>query len=193
MWDEMMTSRTMKRHRDELFAGALRPVDQTTHDLMRSVCAHLTETDGRPVRLLLESFPPETVSGLWIDLGDHEVVAVEKNTLPLHQMVILGHELWHRKEASLGRRDANGTEGTDGTGGSDRAVAAAARVLGDRWNLGDAVSYVSARTDYDLEEERRAERFGRLLAAKFLPFLVGARSSTPPDAMVGRIRAALGR
>ncbi|WCD84527.1 hypothetical protein KPP03845_100850 [Streptomyces xanthophaeus] len=188
-----MTSRTMKRHRDELFAGALRPVDQTTHDLMRSVCAHLTETDGRPVRLLLEPFPPETVSGLWIDLGDHEVVAVEKNTLPLHQMVILGHELWHRKEASLGRRDANGTEGTEGTGGSDRAVAAAARMLGDRWNLGDAVSYVSARTDYDLEEERRAERFGRLLAAKFLPFLVGARSSTPPDAMVGRIRAALGR
>ncbi|MFG2750981.1 toxin-antitoxin system, toxin component [Streptomyces xanthophaeus] len=187
MWDEMMTSRTMKRHRDELFAGAMRPVDQTTHDLMRSVCAHLTETDGRQVRLILEPFPPDTVSGLWLDLGDHEVVVVEKNTLPLHQMVILGHELWHRKEASLGRRGANGTDGTD------RAVAAAARMLGDRWNLGDAVSYVSARTDYDLEEERRAERFGRLLAAKFLPFLLGARSSTPPDAMVGRIRAALGR
>ncbi|MEU8776891.1 toxin-antitoxin system, toxin component [Streptomyces sp. NPDC048606] len=133
---------------------------------------------------MLEPFPPRTVSGLWLDLGDHEVVAVEKNTLPLHQMVILGHELWHRKEASLGTHGAKGT---------DRAVAAAARMLGDRWDLEEAVAHVSARTDYDLEEERRAERFGRLLAAKFLPFLLGARSSTPPDALVGRIRAALGR
>jgi hypothetical protein len=177
----------MKRHRDELFAAAIRPVAQSPHELMRSVCAHLTRTGGREVRLMLESFPPETVSGLWLDLGDHEVVAVERNTLPVHQMVIFGHELWHRKEAGLGRPGGRTT--TD----PDRAGVAAARMLGDRWSLEDAVAHVRARTDYDLEEERRAEKFGRLLAAKFLPFLLGARSSTPPDALVGRMRAALGR
>ncbi|MFD7614963.1 toxin-antitoxin system, toxin component [Streptomyces sp. NPDC059828] len=125
------------------------------------------------------AFPPDTVSGLWLDLGDREVVAVEKNTLPLHQAVILGHELWHRKERGRGLPGPAG-----GT--------AAARMLAERWSLGDAVAYVAARTDYDLEEERRAERFGRLLGAKFRPFLRGMRSHTASDERVGRIWASLG-
>ncbi|WP_338674327.1 hypothetical protein V1460_15640 [Streptomyces sp. SCSIO 30461] len=108
--------------------------------------------------MILDCFPPDTVSGLWLDLGDHEVVAVEKHTLPLHQMVILGHELWHRKERGRGLPHP-------------AAGDAAARLLAERWDLGDAVAYAAARTDYDLEEERRAETFGRLLAAKFRPFL----------------------
>ncbi|MGW2561589.1 toxin-antitoxin system, toxin component [Streptomyces sp. NPDC001514] len=186
MRDAVGISRAMKRHRDELFAGAIRPVAQEPHELMQAVCAYLTESSGREVRLMLEPFPPGTVSGLWLDLGDHEVVAVEKNTLPVHQMVILGHELWHRKEARLGR-PGGARDGSATAGG-----AAAARMLGDRWRISDAVAYVAARTDYDLEEERRAERFGRLLAAKFLPFLLGTRSSTPPDALGGRIWASLG-
>ncbi|MER7761123.1 toxin-antitoxin system, toxin component [Streptomyces sp. NPDC097619] len=192
----------MKRHRDELFAGAMgvmaardrRQAEPCPQDLMRALCGHLTETGGREVRLMLEPFPPDTVSGLWIDLGDHEVVAVEKNTLPLHQMVILGHELWHRKEAETGRAAAvPGGAGPAGATGGAGAAAAAARLLGDRWSLGEAIAHVAARADHDPDEERRAERFGRLLAAKFLPFLLGTRTSRPPDALVGRMRTALGR
>ncbi len=157
MWDAVCLSREMKRHRDELFAGVMRPLAPEPHELLYAVCAYVSESSGREVRLVLEPFPPGTVSGLWLDLGDHEVIAVEKNTLSVHQMVILGHELWHRKEAE-----------------------------------GDAVAHVAARTDYDLAEERRAERFGRLLGAKFRPFLLGTRSSTPPDARAGRIWESLG-
>lgn len=179
MWDAVGISREMKRHRDELFAGTARPVAQEPHELLQAICAFVSESGGREVRLMLEPFPPDTVSGLWLDLGDHEVIAVEKNTLPIHQMVILGHELWHRKEGGCGRT------------GTPAGGAAAARMLGDRWNLGEAVAHVAARADHDLAEERRAERFGRLLAAKFRPFLLGTRGSTPPDDVAGRIWASL--
>ncbi|MCB5167671.1 toxin-antitoxin system, toxin component [Streptomyces bambusae] len=177
----------MRRHRDELFAGAMALADgREPNELMHAVCAYLTQSAGRQVRLMLEPFPPDTVSGLWLDLGDHEVVAVEKNTLPLHQMVILGHELWHRQEHRLGRSTAGGPTDSGGT-------PAAARLLGERWTLGDAVAHVAAaRTIYDVEEERRAERFGRLLAAKFRPFLLGKRHHTASDERIGRIWTSLG-
>ncbi|MFD6891722.1 toxin-antitoxin system, toxin component [Streptomyces sp. NPDC059957] len=165
----------MKRHRDELFAGAMYPTAPEPYELLRAVCTYVSDASGREVRLMLEPFPPGTVSGLWLDLGDHEVIAVERNTLPIHQMVILGHELWHRKEGCSGRT------------GSAAGGAVAARVLGDRWYIGDAVAHVAARTDYDLAEERRAERFGRLLGAKFRPFLLGTRGSTLLDEREGRI------
>lgn len=180
MWDTMGVSRAMKRHRDELFAGVSRPAGQDPHELFRAICAYLTESSGREVRFMLEPFPADTLSGLWLDLGDYEVVVVEENTLPMHQMVILGHELWHRKERRSGQPDGE-------AGG-----AVAVRTLGNRWTVSDAVTHVAARTDYSVAEERRAERFGRLLAAKFRPFLLGKRGSTPPDELVGRIWASLG-
>lgn len=180
MWDALGVSRAMKRHRDELFAGVPCPAGQDPHELFRAICAYVTRSSGREVRLMLEPFPADTLSGLWLDLGDHEVVVVEENTLPMHQMVILGHELWHRQERRSGR--PGGTEG--GT--------AAARTLGNHWTLSDAVTHVAARTDYSVAEERRAERFGRLLAAKFQPFLLGKGGSTPPDELAGRIWASLG-
>ncbi|MER5931021.1 toxin-antitoxin system, toxin component [Streptomyces sp. NPDC002054] len=177
----------MKRHRDELFAGAMRRLAQEPNEPLQAVCTYVSESSGREVRLMLEAFPPGTVSGLWLDLGDHEVIAVEKNTLPVHQMVILGHELWHRKESQSGRPGSTPV----GTPGSTPGGVAATRMLGDRWCIDDAVAHVAARTDYDLDEERRAERFGRLLAAKFRPFLLGTRSRTPSDELTGRIWASL--
>ncbi|MFF3090526.1 toxin-antitoxin system, toxin component [Streptomyces nojiriensis] len=169
----------MKRHRDELFAAAARPTAQEPHELFQAICAYLSETGGREVRLMLEAFPPDTVSGLWLDLGDHEVIAVEKNTLPIHQMVILGHELWHRKEAASGQL------------GSTAGGASAARMLGGRWRIGEAIAHVAARTDYDLDEERRAERFGRLLAARFRPHLLGGCGSAQLDELASRIWSSL--
>lgn len=175
----MGIARDMKRHRDELHKGLKRPLPDDPVDLFKAICGHLSESAGREVRLMLEHFPAGTVSGLWLDLGDHEVVAVEANTSPLHQMVILGHELWHRKEGPCGHH------------GSAAGAAAAARMLGDRWSISDAAAYVAARTDPDLDEERRAETFGRMLAVKFRPHLVGTHGRTPTDGVAGRIWASL--
>ncbi|MEV7617329.1 toxin-antitoxin system, toxin component [Streptomyces sp. NPDC089799] len=172
----------MRRHRDDLYAGVPRPAGPDPHDLFRAICAYLTESSGREIRLMLAPFPPGTVSGLWLDFDEHEVVVVEENTLPMHQMVILGHELWHSAERRSGRPG----------GAAERVTATAAGVLGDTWSVGDPVTHLAGRTDYSVAEERRAEKFGRLLAAKFRPLLLGERSSTPQDDLVGRIWASLG-
>ncbi|MEE1816983.1 toxin-antitoxin system, toxin component [Streptomyces sp. SP18ES09] len=127
---------------------------------------------------MLERFPPDTVTGLWLDLGDHHLVVVEADTLPLHQLVILGHELWHLKEGHCGHGDGLGTP-------------AAARMLGERWSLTEAVTYVAARTGTDLEEERRAEQFGRMLAERFRPFLERGHALTSSAGVAGRIWASL--
>ncbi|MFJ3925925.1 toxin-antitoxin system, toxin component [Streptomyces sp. NPDC090022] len=170
----------MKRHRDELFTGVARPLPDTAVALMQAICTYLTDSDGREVRLMLEPFPPDTVTGLWLDMGDFEVVAVEENTTPLHQMVIFGHELWHRKEGGCAQH------------GSAVGAAVAARMLGDRWSLAEAVAHVAARTHVDLHEERRAETFGRMLAAKFRPHLEGCRRGrAPASGVAGRIWASL--
>ncbi|MCC0097665.1 toxin-antitoxin system, toxin component [Streptomyces flavotricini] len=170
----------MKRHRDELFNGIGPVVPDEPAALLAALCTYLTQSSGREVRLMLEEFPPDTVSGLWIDMGDFDVVAVEAQTSPLHQIVILGHELWHRKEGGCG-----------GHHGSAAGVVAAARMLGERWDLSDVVARVAARTDGGIEEERRAERFGRMLATKFRPYLNGAPGRIASDGVTGRIWASL--
>lgn len=69
---------------------------------------------------MFESFPTDTVRGIRIDMGDYDVVVVETDTSPLHQVVIAGHELWHHKERHCGRHDGPAW------------AAAAPRMLGDR-------------------------------------------------------------
>ncbi|MFI5868104.1 toxin-antitoxin system, toxin component [Streptomyces sp. NPDC051546] len=128
---------------------------------------------------MMETFPPDTVSGLWIDMGDFDVIAVEAQTSALHQLVILGHELWHRKEGRCGHH------------GSAAGVAAAARMLGERWNLDEAVTRVAARTDGGIEEERRAERFGHMLAMKFRTHLDGSQRAMAADGVAGLIWTSL--
>ncbi|GHB59712.1 hypothetical protein GCM10010347_32130 [Streptomyces cirratus] len=174
------THRYMKKHRDELFAGVAGSSPTTPVELFRALCAYVTQTGEREVRLMLEPFPPDTVSGLWLDMGDFEVIAVEKNTSSLHQMVIVGHELWHRKEGTCGQH----------AGGAGKKVAA--RMIGDRWGLAEAVAHVAARTDFNLDEERRAEKFGRMLAAKFRSPLEAMRlGKAPASGVAGRIWASL--
>ncbi|MEV4949068.1 toxin-antitoxin system, toxin component [Streptomyces sp. NPDC053755] len=166
----------MKRHRDELIAGLPQPVPHEPVELMKAICGGAAKSSGREVRLMLEEFPPDTVTGLWLDLGDHHLIAVEANTSPLHQVVILGHELWHLKEGHCGH-------------GGGAGAKAAARMLGDRWSLADAVTHVAARTEPDHEEERRAEKFGRMLADRCRPFLEGRRAASPSAGVAGRIWA----
>jgi hypothetical protein len=99
----------------------------------------------------------------------------------LHQVVIAAHELWHRKEGHHGRH------------GGPPAVAAA-RLLGGRWQLADAVAHVAARGDDAAgldDAERSAETFGRFVGAKFRPYVAGRGNPASADGLVGRIRASL--
>ncbi|MEV6248745.1 toxin-antitoxin system, toxin component [Streptomyces sp. NPDC051742] len=168
----------MKRYRDALFMGLPQPVPEPPVELLKAICVCAARCSGREVRLMLEEFPPESVTGLWLDMGDYDLIALEANTSPLHQVVILGHELWHLKEGHCGH-------------GSAAGAMAAARMLGDRWSLSDAVAHVAARTEPDLAEERRAEKFGRMLADRVRPCLERRRSPTPVGGVSGRIWASL--
>ncbi|MER5961524.1 toxin-antitoxin system, toxin component [Streptomyces sp. NPDC002057] len=168
----------MKRYRDALFTGLSQPVPERPVELLKAICACAARNGDREVRLMLEEFPPGSVTGLWLDMGDYDLIVLEANTSPLHQVVILGHELWHLKEGHSGH-------------GSAAGATAAARMLGDRWSLAEAISYVAARTEPDLEEERRAEKFGRMLAARVRPCLERGPGATPIGGVADRIWASL--
>ncbi|MET9726385.1 toxin-antitoxin system, toxin component [Streptomyces zaomyceticus] len=178
-WHGVGVSREMKRYRDALFVGLPQPVPEQPVELLKAICACAARCSGREVRLMLEEFPPESVTGLWLDMGDYDLIVLEANTSPLHQVVILGHELWHLKEGHCGH-------------GGGAGASAAARMLGDRWNLVDAVAHVAAaRTEPDLEEERRAERFGRMLGDRVRPYLERGRGTAPFGGVADRIWASL--
>ncbi|RSS78365.1 toxin-antitoxin system, toxin component [Streptomyces sp. WAC06614] len=168
----------MRRYRDALFAGLPQPLPERPAQLLQAFCGCAARGSGREVRLMFEEFPPDTATGLWLDMGDYDLIVVEANTSALHQVVILGHELWHLKEGHCGH-------------GGTAAATAAARMLGDDWSLAEAVRHVAARTEPDLEEERRAEEFGRMLADRTRPHLERSRGAVPSGGVSGRIWASL--
>lgn len=172
-------SREMRRYRDELFTAAGRPIPRGSREVIEAMCGHIAARTGRELRVAFERFPPDTVSGLWMDLGDFELIVVEADTSPLHQLVIAGHELWHQKEGHCGHHAV------------DAGLSAAARGIGDRWDIDEAIAQVAARGHQDDDEERRAETFGRLLASRFRPHLGGKRSGPPTGGVAGRVRVAL--
>ncbi|MEO3974595.1 hypothetical protein [Streptomyces sp. CAU 1734] len=77
-------------------AGNLRlPIPSEPDRLFTALGAVLTALREREVRILFLHFPPGTVTGLWADRGDHDLIVVEECAPPQHQLVILGHEIWH--------------------------------------------------------------------------------------------------
>lgn len=135
---------------------------------------------GRPVRFRTAAFPPGTASGLWLDMADQDLVVIEERTAPDHQLVILGHELWHMKAGHHGHH-------IDG-------AAVAARLLQDDAQLEATVRQVAARSRFDLTDEQEAESFGLLLASKCRTWLAGSslRGPVQKDHLAGRIEASLG-
>lgn len=135
---------------------------------------------GRPVLFRAAPFPPGTASGLWLDMADQDLIVVEERTAPDHQLVILGHELWHMQSGHCGHH-------VDG-------AAVAARLLSDTADLQATVRKVAARTRFDLADEQDAESFGLLLASKCRTWLAGSalRKPVQRDQLAGRIEASLG-
>ncbi|MEU3316980.1 toxin-antitoxin system, toxin component [Streptomyces sp. NPDC006662] len=154
------------------------PVDPQT--LFRALCVAMSRTrGGRPIVLRFERFPTElTTSGLWLNMEKYDIVVVEKHTTPDHQLVILGHELWHMNAGHCGEHG--------------RGAADAARSLPDASSL--TYASVAARSHYEDAQEIEAERFGLMLGDRCRPWLLGAE--TPGgghgNGVAGRIGNALG-
>ncbi|MFI6208188.1 toxin-antitoxin system, toxin component [Streptomyces sp. NPDC051041] len=170
----------MRRLCGELVAELTLPAPARPADLYAALCAAMSRRRGRPVHFRTAAFPPGTASGLWLDMADQDLVVVEERTAPDHQLVILGHELWHMKAGHHGHH----VEG----------AAVAARLLGDEADLRATVRTVAARSRFDLADEEEAESFGLLLASRCRTWLAGSslRGPVQRDHLAGRIGASLG-
>ncbi|MBD0841355.1 MULTISPECIES: toxin-antitoxin system, toxin component [unclassified Streptomyces] len=149
-------------------------------DLYGALCGSMARRRGRPVHFRTAAFPVGTASGLWLDMRDQDLVVIEERTAPDHQLVILGHELWHMKAGHHGHH----VEG----------AAVAARLLQDDADLEATVRKVAARSRFDQADEQEAESFGLLLASKCRTWLAGSslRAPVQRDRLAGRIEASLG-
>ncbi|MBT3154307.1 toxin-antitoxin system, toxin component [Streptomyces sp. CHD11] len=173
----------MRRLCGELVAELTLPLPARPADLYAALCEGMSRRRGRPVLFRTAVFPPGTASGLWLDMPDSDLVVIEERTAPDHQLVILGHELWHMKAGHCGSRVA-------GHAAATRLVDAAV----DEEALRATVLRVAARTRFDLAEEKEAEAFGLLLASKCRTRLTGSalRGPVQRDHLAGRIGASLG-
>ncbi|WP_229869113.1 toxin-antitoxin system, toxin component [Streptomyces inusitatus] len=141
----------------------------------------------REVRIVFVHFPPETVSGLWADRGDHDLIVVEERVPPQHQLVIAGHEIWHMHAGHRGGH-------ADGAAAAARALVPAEAVP-DGVALREAIEDAAARSGFAGSEERAAELFGLLLGTELRPLLEEdpALAGAPPHGVADRIGASLGR
>ncbi|MCX5379961.1 toxin-antitoxin system, toxin component [Streptomyces sp. NBC_00091] len=153
------------------------PVEPQT--LFRALCDAMSRTrGGRPIVLRFERFPAElTTSGLWLNMEDYDIVVVEKYTTADHQLVILGHELWHMKAGHCT--------------GHGRGAADAARALPDASDL--TYASVAARSHYEDTQEIEAESFGLMLGDRCRAWLTGGDApGARRNDVAGRIGNALG-
>ncbi|KAA0940298.1 toxin-antitoxin system, toxin component [Streptomyces apricus] len=170
----------MRRLCGELVDELSLPAPAEPRELYGALCAAMSRRRGRPVRFRTAPFPPGTASGLWLDMAEQDLVVIEERTAPDHQLVILGHELWHMSAGHRGHH-VDGAE-------------VAARLLSDGADLRAAVLKVAARTRFDLTDEKEAESFGLLLASRCRGWLAGPapRGPVPGEGLAGRIEASLG-
>jgi hypothetical protein len=168
----------MRRLSGELVGELRLPAPARPHDLYTALCDAMSRRRGRPVHVRAATFPPGTASGLWLDMADRDLIVIEERTAPDHQLVILGHELWHMKAGHCGH-DVEG-------------AAVAARLLNDEADLRATVLKVAARSRFDQAEEKEAESFGLLLASKCRTWLGAPPPRGQRDHLAGRIEASLG-
>jgi len=170
----------MRRLCGELIAELELPAPAAPGMLYGALCDSMSRRRGRPVHFRTAAFPAGTASGLWLDMADQDLVVIEERTAPDHQLVILGHELWHMKAGHC-------THSIEG-------ATVAARLLSDDADLRSTVLKVAARSRFDEADEQEAESFGLLLASKCRTWLAGSslRGPVQRDRLAGRIEASLG-
>jgi hypothetical protein len=150
--------------------------------LFLALCDAMSERRGRPVVLDIRAFPAEIAdtTGLWLDLPGQDVVVIEQSLDADHQLVVLGHELWHMEAGHCGHEVG------------EAAVAARTVLTSDHEWL-EAVRRVAARSHSHAMEERDAESFGLLLGTRMRGWLdEGTGPSRTLDEVARRIDASLG-
>ncbi|GIJ30319.1 hypothetical protein Vqi01_54810 [Micromonospora qiuiae] len=62
---------------------------------IRKLCDVLGERRGRPIHLVPIKLPAHTVCGMCVPTREFDAIFFEQETSPLHQLLIIGHELGH--------------------------------------------------------------------------------------------------
>ncbi|AZK97442.1 hypothetical protein B7R87_28815 [Streptomyces tsukubensis] len=201
------TRSAMRELRDDLARTLERARPEGAEELFDALCDRLGERRGRPVVLRLVEFPPGTASGLYLDLGDRDVICVQTNTHPLHQLVIFGHEVWHMMAGHGVRHPAEPASGPlrdpDPDPGRPQVRAGGVVTVPARLPVTadvpagagvahSAVQSLAARTDFRQREESEAETFGLELGSHLRGWLDGTRPAAPGTGLAERIRTSLG-
>ncbi|MFF1678383.1 toxin [Streptomyces sp. NPDC058256] len=200
----MSTKRGMKRLVDQLNEDAGRElrVPAEPDVLMQALCDAMARHVKRPIELRFRDFPVgiET-SGLTLDRVTNYLVIVERRTTPPHQLVILGHELWHVGEGDcglhlhVGGHAAAARTGHSDEGASEGTVAAAAAriMLAEEGISEEDFATAAARSASHADSESEAEAFGLLLGTRFRTWMTGPDAHNPvtQDTTAGRIARAM--
>ncbi|MER7044794.1 hypothetical protein [Streptomyces jumonjinensis] len=193
----------MRRLREELARALEEAGPAGPEDVFAALCAHLGERRGRPVVLHLVDFPPQTASGLYLDMADRDVICVQAGTHPLHQLIIFGHEVWHMMaghghagSAAVARSAPKPpTHGPQRPGDApDAHGVPPGRRAPDAHGAGltAAVQSLAARTDFRQAQEAEAETFGLELGAQLRTWLERTPDPAPRSAVAQRIQDSLG-
>ncbi|MFQ6198169.1 hypothetical protein [Streptomyces sp. NPDC000405] len=188
----------MKRLNSRLVAALEIPSHGSS--VIRAVGQAIEEVRGRPVRLRAVAFPPGVASGLWVNRTTDDIIAYEMHTDLEHQLVIIGHEVWHMFEDHCGPLTAHGPV-------TSRAQAAKAAHVAQEIVTSipdtdfsgmpqpqqtDATLHVSLRADATAaRQEEQAESFGIRFATHVQATLAEARSSASVEDLAGRIQASM--
>ncbi|GGW60283.1 hypothetical protein GCM10010503_41960 [Streptomyces lucensis JCM 4490] len=189
----------MRRLSARLFAAVVAP--DGDEDVVAAVGRAVEQVRGRPVRLHAVAFPPEIASGLWIDRASHDVIAYEENTDLDHQLVIIGHEVWHMFEGHCGSLTGHGPAASRaGEGQMPGALRTVVASICDADPAGppsveqtDTGLHVALRADDPdvVRHEEEAEFFGYRFATGMKEALAEARSLADPELLADRIRVSM--
>ncbi|MER5778993.1 hypothetical protein ABT144_32870 [Streptomyces sp. NPDC002039] len=146
-----MDIRRMRRTRDDLLHDITLNAPAAPGELFAALCDAMSRRHRVPMEHHLVSFPVSTVSGLLVKTKARNLVLIEADTDPEHQLGILGHEFWH-VEADDGR--------TGILGESDFSTLFSPDVTATD------IQRIAARTNCEEHEEAECELFGSLLAMK---------------------------
>ncbi|AGP58323.1 hypothetical protein [Streptomyces rapamycinicus] len=176
-----MDLKTMRRSCKALVRDLDLPVPAEPDQVVAALCGRMRQRLGRAVHHRLVSFPPDTVSGLWVATDSAHYILCEKDTSPWHQLLITCHEFWHMEadhEATLAAGEAS------------------TRLVFPSLDPDTVARIVASRTHCSSEAEQEADFFASLLMAKVSRWLPNEIWTTPESpataAVVRRLETSLG-
>ncbi|UXY24917.1 toxin (plasmid) [Streptomyces cynarae] len=177
-----MSSKRMRKLLSELTTSVAQTLERPAEPevLMRALCDAMGERQRIRVHLHFRPFPDGLgTSGLYLNFGDQIKIIVEQRTTPEHQLLILGHELWHLEQGDCGHLAPD-------------AAAAARRFAEDGTDWAKLLTVAARAVSHDVDETA-AETFGLLCRGRFESWMHGphARGPVSQATVEGRIATAL--